>query len=78
MRYSAGKIMDKDFIEKLMRHAIHRTWTETKDPYGFNPRDFSGGNYDDAYFGGARDGETTLARQVLDQLGIKYTISEEE
>jgi len=31
----------------------------------FSPQDFSGGNYDDAYWMGVKDGETSLARTLL-------------
>ena len=49
----------KKFLEEL---AKIETWADSND---FNPLLFSGGNYDDAYYGGATDGETNLARELL-------------
>lgn len=72
------KTLSEEFIKKLLKQAEICMWTETKDPWGFNPADFSGGNYDDAYYGGQTDGETSLAREVLEELGIEYKIPEEE
>ena len=42
------------------------------DAEDFNAYDYSGGNYDDAYDQGQRDGERLQARWVLDMLGIEY------
>lgn len=33
-----------------------------------NPQDYSGGNFDDAWSGGEQDGETHLAREILEDL----------
>jgi hypothetical protein len=70
--------MKQAFIDRLLKAAQRRMWTETLDPYGFNPCDFSGGNYDDAYSGGVADGETELAREVLTQLEVAFKIPKEE
>lgn len=43
--------------------AARHTWTD--DPEGFDPMGNSGGNFDDAYFGGVEDGETILAGNLL-------------
>lgn len=67
--------ISQEFLVKLLKQAERRMWTESE---GFNPCDFSGGNYDDAYYGGTDDGETSLAREVLEQLGLKYSIPETE
>ncbi len=42
--------------------AAQGTWADSDD---FNPADSSGGNFDDAYYAGADDGETNLARRIL-------------
>jgi hypothetical protein len=72
------KNFEQDFLIGLMKQAERRMYSETTDPYGFNPCDFSGGNYDDAYYGGVDDGETGVARSVLDHLKIPYKIPEEK
>lgn len=57
--------LSKEFIEKLKELAKRVCWSDFEE---FNPMDSSGGNYDDAYYGGAGDGETLLAREILDEL----------
>jgi len=39
--------------------------------------DWVGSHVDDAFSLGSRDGETQLARQILDELGEKYEVEEE-
>jgi hypothetical protein len=34
--------------------------------------DYAGGNIDDAFYGGQHDGEVTLAREILTELGIGW------
>jgi hypothetical protein len=50
----------KERLEKEV--AQHECWIDSRD---FNPCDFSGGNYDDAYYGGSADGRASLARELL-------------
>ena len=64
-------MLDLAFIERLKKAARRETWDEGEDG-GFNPYDFSGGNFDDAYQGGQDDGETHLAREILSALGISW------
>jgi len=59
--------MKPETIAYLKELANKKTWVE--DPE-FNPADFSGGNYDDAYSGGNSDGEIQLARTILEKEGI--------
>jgi len=40
--------------------------------------DYSGSNVDDAYAGGKRTGQTDLARELCDKLGIAYTDPRDE
>lgn len=40
------------------------------DDSGFNPCDYSGGNYDDAYYMGSSDGGILLAREILKRLSM--------
>jgi len=49
----------KDFLEKK---ADRELWT---DDDNFNPMDFSGGNFDDAYYAGVSDGAASLAKTIL-------------
>ena len=43
----------------------------------FNPADWFGGNFDDAYFGGVEDGSTEMARDVLLELETLLVVREE-
>ena len=58
-----------EFIARLQAAAKRKTWSENED---FSAYDYSGGNYDDAYDGGTRDGETLLAQEILEALNIAY------
>ena len=53
----------KEIKNILIEHAKRKTWTEDDDD--FNPMDNSGGNFDDAYYGGCEDGKTELARDII-------------
>ena len=48
--------------------ALAETAMYGDDP-NFNPCEFSGGNFDDAYYRGVCDGEVQLARKLLEMLG---------
>jgi hypothetical protein len=48
--------------QELLKLAMRETWTDSDD---FNPYEQSGGNYDDAYYAGRDDGETSLAKRLL-------------
>lgn len=61
--------LSNDAAEKLKTLARRETWDESED---FNPYDMYGGNIDDAYYGGQRDGKTELARDILTGLGISW------
>lgn len=54
--------MTGELLEYLKKLAARETWYDDGD---FNPCNFSGGNYDDAYYGGSEDGRTELAREIL-------------
>jgi hypothetical protein len=54
-----GKL--KAHLQKL---AKRNCWTDGVD---FNPYEQSGGNFDDAYYRGNEDGETLLARELLER-----------
>jgi hypothetical protein len=60
-------------IENLKTLAKRYTWLDNL-PEGeyLDAQDCSGGNFDDAYAGGERAGETMLARTILEELGIDY------
>lgn len=62
--------ISQELIESLKKDARRGTWME--DPEGFDPMGCSGGNYDDAYYGGEADGQTNMARFILEGLGIDW------
>lgn len=64
-------VLDAEIIERLKKAARRETWDDDESE-DFNPDDYSGGNFDDAYFGGQKDGETHLAREILTNLGISW------
>lgn len=55
----------EELIKELKKLAERECWGDEED---FNPDDFSGGNYDDAYQGGYDDGQSKLASRILDIL----------
>ncbi len=57
--------ISQEFLDKLVELAKRRVLTGSAGAY---ISDFSGGNEDDAYFGGVKDGETLLAREILNNL----------
>lgn len=66
-------MLSKEIIAQLKKTANRKCWYEqVGDDDSFVVDDFSGGNQDDAYEGGIRDGETQLAREVLHDLGIDW------
>lgn len=58
--------LDPKLREILEAHAKREAWSD--DPQ-FNPCEYSGGNYDDAYYGGVDDGCTILACRILQDFG---------
>ena len=58
--------MKKDLRTYLEEIASRAVWN---DAAGFSPFDYSGGNYDDAYYGGCDDGKVLLARELLKKFG---------
>lgn len=58
--------MNTEMRAMLKGLAQRKCWTDDED---FDPSAFSGGNFDDAYSGGCDDGETTLARVLLEKFG---------
>ena len=65
--------MDDKFIAKLKYIAEEETISDRDD---FVADDYAGGNIDDAFQSGCREGEIFLAREVLTHLKIEYTIPE--
>lgn len=61
-----------EFIEILLQKAKRKTLIEIQGDE-FNPCDMYGGNMDDSYFGGQDDGETVMARQILENVGIDWS-----
>ena len=66
--------IDPGVIEYLITLAKRKTVDDVYDEIseGFCPADHFGGNYDDAYYGGVLDGETSIARYTLSVLGINW------
>lgn len=62
--------MNKELLEKLQKLATQKSWEDQFDDDSIID-DFAGGNIDDAYYGGYRDGEISLAREVLAYLEEK-------
>lgn len=57
----------KELIATLKKIAVRKCWCD--DPE-FLVADYAAGNIDDAYYGGADDGESLLARFILKELGV--------
>ena len=58
----------KQLIELLEELAKKKTLYDRED---YDPQDFSGGNFDDAYSRGCDDGEVALARELLNRFFSK-------
>ena len=58
--------MNEKLLERLKHLAADTAWCDDAD---FLVDDYAGGNEDDAYYGGYRDGEILLARAVIQALG---------
>lgn len=66
-------MLSEKTIENLKKLAERKTWLDgVGENETFDPQDWSGGNFDDAYAGGERAGATDLAREILTELGIEY------
>lgn len=61
--------MNEEMITKLKTLAAGEAWFEDDE---FDPMDFSGGNFNDAYDGGLEDGRVDLAREILTSMNIKW------
>ena len=59
-----------EMVERLKGIAKNEICNTDDDD--FDPRDFSGGNFDDTYWGGREDGRTVLAREVLESIGVEW------
>ena len=59
--------MNQDELKVFLQaKAARKCWCD--DTEDFNPCDYSGGNFDDAYYGGQEDGEALLARELIAKL----------
>lgn len=58
--------MNEELKAKLGQLASRKCWSDDSD---FIAYDYSGGNLDDAYYGGWEDGKTALARALLAEFG---------
>ena len=69
--------MNEKLIDRLKKLAETFTWADGMKKPDTIIDDYAGGNEDDAYYGGERSGQTELAREILTELGIEFTIEEE-
>ena len=61
-------------IERLKKLASSGCWSDDADDDGvLMVDDYAGGNIDDAFYGGQRDGAVTLAREILTALDIDWS-----
>lgn len=51
----------KEFLQQLSKS---NAWFDDDE---FMPHEFSGGNFDDAYYGGVNDGKIELARELIER-----------
>jgi hypothetical protein len=66
-------ILKPRIIEYLIAKAKRSTLTDSMEEYEeVDASSYFGGNMDDAYWGGFEDGENNLAREILNEYGIKY------
>jgi hypothetical protein len=63
------KTLDQEMIARLKKLAAEETIFDSEDE-DVVIDDYAGGNVDDAYWRGTRDGETSLARDILVALGL--------
>ena len=62
--------MNAEMKAKLEKIAQRKCWTDLEEGEEYPDIDgYAGGNIDDAYSGGTSDGETCLARELLEQFG---------
>ena len=61
--------LSQEQIDNLKKLARRECWADDPD---YNPCEYSGGNYDDAYYGGRGDGAAVLARDILRSLSIEW------
>ena len=69
--------IDEKLLKCFKDLAEKRTWADGMEDGVTIIDDYAGGNMDDAYYGGYRAGETSLARSILEELGIEFTIEKE-
>jgi hypothetical protein len=65
--------MNEELIARLKKLAENTVWLDDED---LCVDDYAGGNIDDAFQGGQNSGQTELAREVLDVLGIEWVKAE--
>lgn len=68
--------MNEELIKELKELAARGTWYDDSEENGneyLMIDDYAGGNFDDAFYGGERAGETDLARKILTSLDISWT-----
>lgn len=71
----AVKPLSAKTIKHLIKLAEQSAWGD-RDNEDYDYYSHYGGNIDDAFDGGVRDGETMLARDILIELGINFEVEE--
>jgi hypothetical protein len=64
--------LSKEVIDNLIKLAKNETIFDGDDDGDVVIDDYAGGNVDDAYYLGERNGQTYLARDILAGLDIKW------
>lgn len=62
--------LSDQMIERLKKLARKNAWFDVDGDLLVD--DYAGGNVEDAYLGGERDGEIQLARDILNSMGISW------
>ena len=66
-----GVVLPQCIVDELIKTAQRQAWSDDPDLM-YCIHDYSGGQEDDAYYGGHTDGLIEAARDLLDKLGIEW------
>jgi len=63
--------IEDSVLAKFIKEAQRVARTE-RDGHDFDPQDYAGGNFDDAFEMGMDEGSIFTTRELLDAFGVKY------
>lgn len=63
--------IEESVLAKFIKEAQRTARTENQEEY-FDPQDYAGGNFDDAFEMGMDEGSIFTTRELLDAFGVKY------